>query len=393
MTRPDADQALGGLSILMPPGLSGTLSSVKLCPEPQAQAGTCGPESLIGHTIVSAGLGSNPVTVKRPGEVFITGPYKGAPFGLSIVNPAEAGPFNLGNVIVRAKIEVDPITARLTVTSDPLPTILDGIPLQIQHVNVTIDRHNFTFNPTNCSAFSINGTITSEENATAAVSTPFQVTNCAILAFKPRVTASTTGKTSRKNGASLLFKLTYPKAPWGSQTNIAKTKVDLPKQLPSRLSTLQKACPGPVFEKNPANCQAGSRIGTAKTITPIIPVPLAGPVYFVSHGGLKFPELVIVLSGYGVTADLHGETFISKAGITSTTLRTVPDVPFGSFELTLPQGSNSALAANRNLCKSKLTMPIVLTAQNGLVQHQNIKMNVTNCPKSHSAKTKKTKKK
>ena len=137
----------------------------KLCGEAQANAGTCGPESLIGHTTVSVGLGGNPYTVTG-GEVFITGPYEGAPYGLSIVNPAKAGPFDLGKVIVRATIEVDPITAALTITSDTtgpyaIPQFIDGIPLQIKHVNVTIDRPDFTFNPTNCSPMSIGGSLTS----------------------------------------------------------------------------------------------------------------------------------------------------------------------------------------------------------------------------------------
>ena len=179
--------------------------------------------------------------------------------------------------------------------------------------------------------------------------------------------------------------------PPGSQANIKSVKVNLPKQLPSRLTTLQKACPDNVFEANPASCPAASRIGTATATTPIIPVALSGPAYFVSHGGLKFPELVIVLSGYGVTVQLHGETFISTKGITSSTFRTIPDVPIGSFELKLPEGPFSALGANKNLCtvKGGLKMPTAFTAQNGLVIKQSTKMSVTGCPKPK----KKTKKK
>jgi hypothetical protein len=163
-------------------------------------------------------------------------------------------------------------------------------------------------------------------------------------------------------------------------------KVDLPKQLPSRLTTLQKACPDSVFNANPAACPATSRVGTAKAITPILPVPIEGPAYFVSHGGAKFPELIIVLQGYGVTIDLHGETFISKQGITSSTFAAVPDQPVTSFELTLPEGKYSALAANGNLCKSKLAMPTEFLAQNGAVIHESTKIGVTGCPKVHKAK-------
>jgi hypothetical protein len=389
MSRPDADQTLSRIEMQFPPGLLGTLSNVKLCGEPQASQGACSEESLIGHTVVSAGLGNDPYTVTG-GKVFITTGYKGAPYGLSILNPAKAGPFDLGTVVVRASVFVDPHTAALKIVSDPLPTILDGIPLQIQHVNVTVDRSNFTFNPTNCNKTQIGATLTSTEGVAAPASTSFQVTNCRALEFKPKFAVSTSAKTSRANGASLHVRLTYPNTPQGTEANIRSVKVDLPKQLVSRLSTLQHACLDSVFNSNPASCPAASRIGTAKALTPVIPVSLTGPVYFVSHGGAKFPELVVVLSGYGVTVQLDSETFISKAGITSSTFRTIPDVPVGAFELTLPEGPSSALAANGNLCKVKggIKMPTAFTAQNGAVIKQSTPIGVTGCPKHKTAKTK-----
>jgi hypothetical protein len=386
VSREDGQQNIGTIQLHMPAGLSGLLTGVELCGEAQADAGTCGPNSLIGETTVSVGLGGDPYSVTG-GKVYITGPYQGAPFGLSIVVPAKAGPYNLGQVVVRGTIEVNPITAALTVTTNSpaqgyaIPHILDGIPLQIKHVNFTTTRSAFTFNPTDCDAMGVTGSIASAEGSSSAVSVPFQVTNCAVLGFKPGFKVSTSGKTSRANGASLNVKLTYPKAPFGSQANIKSVKVDLPKQLPSRLTTLQKACPAKTFEANPAGCPADSIVGHATAITPLIPVPLTGPAYFVSYGGAKFPELVIVLQGYGVTLDLHGETFISKAGITSSTFHTVPDAPVGSFELTLPEGPFSALAANGNLCKSKLAMPTLFDAQNGAVIKQSTPISVTGCSK------------
>ncbi len=396
MSREDGNQNLDAIQLKMPPGLLGTLSSVKLCGEAQADAGTCGPESLIGETTVSVGLGGNPYTVTG-GKVYITGPYDGAPYGLSIVNPAKAGPFNLGQVVVRAKIEVNPENAALTITSDStgpyaIPQIIDGIPLQIKHVNVSIDRQDFTFNPTNCAPTEIGGSLTSSQGAVSVLHVPFQVTNCATLAFKPIFSVSTNGKTSRANGASLKVKLTYPKAAFGTQANIGKVKVDLPKQLPSRLTTLQKACPDSVFDANPATCPPDSRIGSATATTPVLPVYLEGPAYFVSHGGAKFPELIVALSGEGVTVYLHGETFINKAGITSSTFRTIPDVPIGTFELKLPQGPDSALAANGNLCASKLVMPTSFVAANGMSIKQSTPVTATGCPKKKTKKAKKSKK-
>jgi hypothetical protein len=400
LTREDGQQNLQSVTLHYPPGVSGDLTGIPLCPEAQANAGTCSPGSQIGETIVSVGLGGDPFSVTG-GKVYITEKYDGAPFGLSIVNPAKAGPFDLQEgrpVVVRAKIEIDPITSTLTIVTDPsgahvIPTIIEGIPLQIKHVNVLINRPGFTFNPTNCNPMKIEGAISSAEGASSPVSVPFQVTNCSVLGFKPKFTVSTSGKTSRSNGASLDAKIAYPKTAWGTQANIASVKVKLPRQLPSRLSTLQKACTDKVFNANPANCPAESRVGTATTTTPIIPVPLSGPVYFVSHAAEKFPELIIVLSGYGVTVDLHGETYISKTGITSTTFRTVPDVPVGSFELKLPEGKYSALAANGNLCKQTLLMPTRLVAQNGTVITQNTKIAASGCAKPKSKKSKHKKKK
>ncbi len=383
--REDGNQNLKSVQLHIPPGLSGTLSGVVLCGEAQADAGTCGPGSLIGETTVSVGLGGNPYTVKG-GKVYLTGPYESAPFGLSIVNPAKAGPFDLGQVVVRAKIEVDPHTAQLTVTSDSagpyaIPQMIDGIPLQIQHVNVTINRPGFTFNPTNCNPLQIAGTLSSFQGSASSSQIPFQATNCATLQFAPKFSVATSGKTSKANGASLAVKLAYPNAPQGSQANIASVKVELPKQLPSRLTTLQQACTAAQFDANPAGCPVASIIGHARATTPILPVPLEGPAYFVSHGGEAFPSLIIALQGYGVTVDLVGTTFISKKGITSSTFKTVPDVPVGTFELNLPQGPYSALTANSNLCASKLAMPTEFVAQTGATIHKSTKIAVTGCPK------------
>jgi uncharacterized repeat protein (TIGR01451 family) len=385
LQRGDGQQRISTLQFKTPEGLLGMISKVPLCPEPQAAQGTCSSASQIGHTVVESGPGPYPLVVPQPGQppapIYLTGGYRGAPYGLSIVVPVVVGPFNLGTIVVRSAIAVDPHTAQLTVTTDPLPAIIDGVPTDLRSIDAVIDRPGFMFNPTNCSAMAFGGSAASTEGTTAAISSHFQVGSCQTLKFKPTFQASTVGKTSRANGASLRVKLTYPKAPIGSQANIAKVKVDLPRQLPSRLTTLQKACKDTVFNQNPSACPAASRVGAAKAITPILAVPLEGPAYFVSHGSEKFPELIIVLQGAGVTVDLHGETFISPAGITSSTFRQVPDVPVGTFELKLPQGANSALAANKNLCTSKLRIPTAFTAQNGLVIHSSTPIAVTGCSK------------
>ncbi len=388
LSREDGQQNIQQVTLHYPSGLSGILSGVKLCGEAEANAGTCSSESEIGETIVSVGLGNDPFTVTG-GRVYLTGPYEGAPFGLSIVNPAKAGPFDLQEgrpVIVRAKVEVDPHTAALTVTTNTaaqghaIPSIIEGIPLQIKHVNVDITRPGFTFNPTDCNPTQITGTIASAEGAASTVSIPFQVTNCASLKFQPGFSVSTQSRTSKADGASLTAKVTYPYGPQGTYANVAKVKVELPKALPSRLTTLQKACTAAQFDANPAGCPAASVIGHAIVHTPLLPVPLEGPAYFVSNGGEAFPNLIMVLQGYGVTINLVGDTFISKAGITSTTFKTVPDQPFSSFELTLPEGPYSALTATGDLCTQQLTMPNEFIGQNGTELRQDTAITVGGCP-------------
>lgn len=174
--------------------------------------------------------------------------------------------------------------------------------------------------------------------------------------------------------------------PAGAQSDLAKVKVDLPKQLPSRLTTLQKACQSSTFNANPAECPPGALIGAVKIITPILPVPLVGPVYFVSHGGGAYPDLVIVVEGYGVRVDVVGHTSISTKAITSTSFTSIPDFPFNSFEIYLPQGPDSALAAGTKLCSTKLLMPTIFTAQDGVQLKRNIKMTVSGCAKAKSGK-------
>ena len=394
LTREDEQQRISTLQFKTPKGLLGEISQVPLCGEPEASQGTCPAASQIGHTVTEAGPGPYPLVIPEPGHppapIYLTGGYKGAPFGLSIVVPVDAGPFDLGTIVVRASIAVDPHTSQLTITTDPLPIYVKGIPADLRAINALIDRPEFMFNPTNCEPQSFSGTATSIEGATAPISSHFQMGSCRALTFKPNFKVSTAGKTSRGNGASLDAKIVYPTGPLGanqasSQANVEKVRVELPKQLPSRLTTLQKACTAAQFDSNPSGCPAASKVGSATAITPVLPVPLTGPAYFVSHGGEAFPQLIIVLQGYGVTVDLVGDTFISKKGVTSSTFDQVPDVPITSFELRLPQGPGSALGANLpekahgSFCGQKLVMPTEFTGQNGAYIKQSTPVAVTGC--------------
>ncbi len=258
-------------------------------------------------------------------------------------------------------------------------------------MNVTINRPDFMFNPTNCSPLAITGESRQQRRVELGVVGAVPGHQLRGVGVQTELDGRDGGE-DRRNwmGRACTVKSGVSGGPYDA--NIARVKVELPKALPSRLPTLQKACLASVFEADPANCPSASIIGHASATTPVLPVALTGPAYFVSHGGEAFPSLIIVLQGYGATVDLVGSTFISKQGITSSTFKTIPDVPVGTFELTLPQGPYSALTANgKSLCASKLVMPTEFVGQNGVVLHQSAKIVPTGCGKTRKAahKTKK----
>ncbi len=396
ITRPGADQPLTGATVHLPLGNAAILASVTPCSEPQASDGTCGPESQIGEARASSGLGPDPYTVTG-GRVYVTGPYEGAPFGLSIVTPAVAGPFNLGNVVVRSKIEVDPHTAQVTITSG-LPTYVQGVgrpatgvPLQLREIEVNVNRPNFEFNPTNCGPHTIDATLNGAQGASQNVSWPFQVTNCQNLPFTPKVQASAQGQTSKLGGASLKLKFTSG----NNQAHVAKTVLTIPAIMPARLSTIQKACVASVFEANPAACPEGSVIGTATVHTQVLKNPLTGPIYLVSHGNAAWPDAELVLQGENnIKVILDGQTAIKK-GVTTSSFLSVPDVPFETVEANLPEGPHSALTTNLpakdhySLCGQNLTIPTTLTGQNANLAEQTAKVKIEGCATVKVSKTKK----
>ena len=404
--RADSEQELHNIDVTTPKGFVAKLAGIPYCPDAAIAAAasktgaaeqaspSCPAASQVGSVTTAAGPGSNPYYVS--GKAYLAGPYEGGSLSLVFITPAVAGPFDLGNVVVHAPVFVDPETAQVTVKSDAIPQMLDGVRLQIRSLDVTINKEDFVLNPTNCTASAVNAMIAGGASGEAVenVSNRFQVGGCDKLKFAPKFSASIKGHASKLNGVVLTTKVVYPYAGAGA-TNLTKVKVELPKQLPSRLTTLQQACTAAQFAKNPAGCPAGSFVGRATVHTPVLPVPLTGPAIFVSHGGEAFPSLTMVLQGDDITVDLVGTTFINKAGITSTTFKSVPDVPFSSFELTLPEGRYSALGANLpakakyNLCGQKLVMPTELIAQNGSIIHQKTPITITGCTKASLSRAQK----
>ncbi len=379
--RKDREQDLSGITVQTPPGLLGKIAGIVKCEGPAAESAECPAASRIATATSAAGAGPDPFVVSGP--VYLTGPYKGAPFGLSIAVPANAGPFHLGTVVVRAAISVNPQTAALTITSNPLPQRVDGVPLRLKVVKVDVDRPEFMFNPTNCEAQSIGATVTGEPvkagEAPVSVqrSVPFIASSCGALSFNPTFTASTEAKTSKAGGASLSVKIEQKQG----EPHIHKLQLQLPLALPSRLTTLQKACTAAQFASNPAGCPEYSVVGTATALTPLLNVPLAGPGYLVSHGGAAFPDLVFLLQGEGVQIELVGHTDIKK-GITYSRFETVPDAPISSFETSLPEGPHSILAAYGVLCEKELLAPTKIVAQNNMQVTRNTRIAVTGCPPS-----------
>jgi hypothetical protein len=372
LTRPEGNQYLSHVSTTLPPGLVGRIPTVPLCPEAQAAAGTCEAASAIGTANVLSGSGPTPFALS--GTAYLTGPYNGAPYGIDVQVPVIAGPFNLGSALTRLGIYVNETTGQVTVAGYLPSIVYGGVPTRLRQVSINVNRQGFMSNPTNCGVLKTESTVTGSLGASATLSTPFQVGNCTALAFKPAFKAATLAKTSKKYGASLETTINQP----AGESNIKSVTVQLPKQLPSRLTTLQKACPEATFKANPYTCPAGSFVGGVRANTPVLPSKLKGPAILVSHGGAAFPDLDLLLEGDGVRVILVGNTNI-KNGITTTTFATTPDVPVSSITVNLPLGEHSALAAFGNVCAQPLILPTTIVGQNGATVKQNTKATATGC--------------
>jgi hypothetical protein len=375
LSRGDGQQYPSRITTTLPPGLVGAIPSVPLCDEAQANAGTCGVASQVGTVTVAAGAGSEPYTFT--GQAYLSGPYEGAPYGLSVVVPALAGPYDLGEVVVRAGIAIGLYSGRVIVASS-LPTVVGGVPLRLKSLGVDVDRAHFASNPTNCAPLSFETLLGSTMGASDTLSSPFQATGCGALAFKPKLTVSTGAKTSKPNGASLEVELTEP----AHEANIRELQMQLPEQLVARFSTIQKACTAAAFEAGPppGACESTARVGAATVTTPVLPGSLTGTAWLVSHGSEAFPDLDLVLKGEDVEVVLVGHTHIAHSSITTSTFEELPDVPISKVTLSLPEGPNSALAAGTGrVCATNPVAPTTIIAQNGAKIVQDTKVAVSGC--------------
>ncbi len=367
LTRTDEDQELSAVQGTAPPGLLASLRGVGRCTDAAiAAAGdpsrsgieeqsnpSCPASSLIGTLDAGAGVGQ--VLTYVQGKVYLAGPYKGAPLSGVAIVPAVAGPFDLGVIVTRAPAHVNPRTGQLRVRSDPLPLIFKGIPVRVRDVQVHLDRHNFTLNPTNCDPFSLTGTLFSSEGKSSEASVPFQAAECASLGFKPKLSARLFGGTKR--GAHPKFKATFRARP--GDANVAGAVVTLPRSAFLDQAHIRTICTRVQFAQEA--CPQGAIYGHAEASTPLLEQPLRGPVYLRSSDN-ELPDLVADLNGE-IPVEVVGRVDSIRGGI-RTTFEAVPDAPVTSFTIAMRGGRKGLLVNSRDVCERPYRLDARFRAQN-----------------------------
>jgi hypothetical protein len=389
LTRQDGEANPEVLSLHLPRGLLAKLGGVPLCGEAEATTGACPPGSQIGTIAAAAGVGSSPLWIPQPGKsptaVYLAGPYKGAPYSIVAKVPAQAGPFDLGVVINRSAINVDPESATATITTDPLPQILEGVPIALRTLHVEVNRPEFTLNPTNCEEKKIEATVTAVGGAVAQAQSPFRALHCESLAYSPKLKLTLKGQTKRTGHPAVNAVLTQPKG----QANTQKAVVVLPPSEFIDQNHINNPCTRVQFAANA--CPPLSVLGTATATTPLLDQPLSGPVYFRSNGGEReLPDVV---------ADLHGPIHVILVGFVDavhkkgseqsrirTTFANTPDAPVTKFQLQLFGGPKRGLLVNsKPLCKTSRLAKVTYNAQNGIVLSGDLKI-ATGCGKGGGKK-------
>jgi hypothetical protein len=369
ITRPDGDQDLRRVTTELPPGLAGSINGVEQCPEAQANAGACSEVSRIGSVSALVGAGAAPVPLE--GRVYLTGPFEGSLVGMSIVLPSKVGPVDLGTVVTRAGIILRPADGGLTVRTSELPRMVGGVPVSIRRLALTLDRPGFMLNPSSCAPLTVRATIEGSGGATATPTAPYQATDCAGLAFEPQLRA-TIGANKKPR---LRTVITVP----AGQAATSKAVVTLPPNIGVDIDKLADTCT--LAQQAAGPCPEPSRIGRAVATTPLLPVPLTGPVHLAAIPGQTLPGLRISLGG-PVQLGLDGTITIDATG-SHTTFAGIPDVPLSRFELTFDGGREGALKVARNICRGKVErITGQLTGHNGKVVDLSRPFALTGCKPS-----------
>jgi hypothetical protein len=368
LARPDGDQNLAGLTVTAPPGLTASLRGVPYCPEPaiaklsdpgytglsELAASSCPSASLIGTATAGAGAGSRPLHVQ--GKVYLAGPYKGSPISIVVVVPAVSGPYDLGNVAVRAAIQVDPETAQVTAISDPLPQILEGVPLRLRSLQVSLDRPEFAINPTNCDAFAVSGTLFGNEGGRVTRSDPYQVGNCASLPYQPSLSMELSGGLLRLGHPAIHAVLkTNP-----GEANSRRVSVTLPQGQQLDNNHIGTVCTRVDFAAK--RCPVDSLVGKAEVTTPLLDRPLSGPIYLRTSNH-ELPDLALDLTGqFSITALGRVDSVHARL---RTVFETIPDVPVSRIDVMLMGGRKGLVVNGKSLCDGPRFATVKMTGQNG----------------------------
>jgi hypothetical protein len=376
VSRPDGDQNLERINAKAPPGFLATLKGIPYCPDSaiakaasEGYAGlaeqafpSCPAASQVGVASSGSGAGTHPLY--SPGKVYLAGPYKGAPLSFAIITPAVSGPYDLGNVVVRAAVRVDPESAQVTVVSDPLPRILEGVPLRLRSIQIDLDRENFTLNPTSCEPFSVQGTIFGSEGGVANPADHFQVGNCGSLGYAPKLSLRLSGGLARLGHPAIHAVLTT--AP--GEANSSSVSVALP---PGELldnAHINNICTKVQFTAG--GCPAGSELGTARVKTPLLSQPLSGKAYLRANPSGGLPNLVVDLHGQ-IDVVLVGKIDTAGKGSLRTTFPAIPDAPVEEFTLDLAGGKKGLVQNSKPICGSRLRATVKMVGHNGA--HHNAK--------------------
>ena len=396
-SRADSNQEFKTITATLPPGLFAKIAGVTQCSNADANAGTCPAASKVGTATVGSGAGSQPLFLT--GSVYLTGPYNGGAYGLATVVPAIAGPYNLGTVVVRQSLRIDPNDAHVTAVSDPFPTILKGVPLRIKTVNLSLNRPDFIVNPTSCTPMQIGASITSVNGTVDSTSSPFAVGGCGSLPFFPSLGLKLTGKRQTKSGKHPTLHATLKVG--AGQANVSSARVVLPLSIALDPNNTKVVCS--VAAAAAINCPANTIVGSVTATSPLLPDPLNGNVYIVQ--GIRtnkqgqqiktLPSLLVPLKG-DVDLNLHANTAVSGGRLVST-FSPVPDAAVSNFQLTINGGKKGILVVTgrgRSICRGSERATGNLTAHSGKVENLSVKIKRPACGATkHHKKTKSHKKK
>ncbi len=402
LRRTDGSQPISSFKTTLPPGLTGRLAGTAECSDAalaaaasktgaQEQAGPSCPSSTHLGTVV-AGAGAGPSPFYAHGDAYLAGPYKGAPLSLAVITPAVAGPYDLGTIVVRAALRVDGSTGQITAESDAIPSILQGIPLDVRSIDVQLDRPNFSLTGTSCDPSAFSGSATSTFGQVAPLTARYQLGECTGLGFKPKLGIRLTGSTKRGGHPALKGTVTMP----AGGANIAEASVALPHSEFLDQSHIGTVCTRVQFAEGDGNgsaCPAASIYGTATATSPLVDYTLGGNVYLRSSTH-KLPDLVVALHGppsQPIAVDAVARIDSVNGGIRST-FEGVPDLPVSSFVLSMQGGKKGLLQNSTNICKATNKATALIAAQNGKGVELRPELKNSKCAKAKKSKKKKAKK-